>query len=67
MGIETAFFIGVLVGQWIMLWVQWLAVMRLVRLLTYLPVKVNEQPSQNDPLANSLPAGTDDDDPSDYL
>jgi len=44
-GVGTAFFIGVLVGQWILLWVQWLAIMRLVRLLTYHAVKVNQQPS----------------------
>lgn len=34
MGIETAFLFGVIVGQWLMLWAIYRAVIRLTRLLT---------------------------------
>ena len=33
MGIETAFLFGVIVGQWLMLWAIYRAVVRLTRLL----------------------------------
>jgi hypothetical protein len=57
MGIETAFLIGVLVGHWIMLWMLFAALLKLLRLLKHLEANANAQPSQNQQIANFLPPG----------
>ena len=61
MGIEAAFLIGVLVGQWIFLLVLWRAVVKILRLLTYLEARANAQQPQSEQLADFLSAGTGED------
>jgi hypothetical protein len=62
MGIETAFLIGVLVGQWIMLWMLFAALLKLLRLLKHLEANANVQPSQNQRIVDFLPEGPVDED-----
>jgi hypothetical protein len=47
MGIETAFLVGVLVGQWVMFFAMWRYVSRLMKQLTFMNSKARPEHSSH--------------------
>jgi hypothetical protein len=60
MGIDTAFLVGVLVGQWIMLFVLGRMISRMARLIMIFETYVNSQPSSKSQIIEIFSEGEND-------